>query len=686
MLSTVISRNTQALSIPQIAGRFAGLLLLVFSVFLLSLPTESKADENAGQSSAADQGEEFLRAWQAAREGNRALYHQLMPDLQGYLLYPYLQYEDLRFRRASVDAQEMADFLQTHEDWPFTSALRKVWLRSLGEKGRWDDLLLYAGDATDTEIRCYQAQARIERGQTDGLLPIAQGLWAVGKSQPDACDAVFSWLKKQKGISSGLAWERIRLAMVGRDPRLTLYLARYTNANDQVWVKRWQEQERGGYYRLNKALQWSDQEKGRVITEFGLRRLARSNSDRAAKLFDDLEGRFGWSADARGGILREIALWSAVEGASETSERMRKVPAAYRDDKLLEWWARFELAQQHWADVVLVIDGMSPELKQDSRWRYWDARARLEVGDQDYPMELLNDLAADASYYGFLSADYLDQPYSICPQEPGITSTQIDELRQQPAFQRSLELRRLGIRNWSRSEWQMAVRSLDKDGLRLAAGLATEENWPDMAIFALGNSGDLQWYEWRFPIEYSELIGPLAESRKLDASWVMGLMRAESAMAIDAKSSAGALGLMQIMPDTARLLSKRHGIPYGGTQTLVQPEANVKFGTAYLRDLLDRFDDNPVLATGSYNAGPGAVERWLKSQPTQDPAVWIETLPYYETRDYIPRVLAFSTIYDWRRQQPIRRISARMPDLKSGTMGVSKQNSATTEVVCMASG
>jgi soluble lytic murein transglycosylase len=172
----------------------------------------------------------------------------------------------------------------------------------------------------------------------------------------------------------------------------------------------------------------------------------------------------------------------------------------------------------------------------------------------------------------------------------------------------------------------------------------------------------------------------------LDSSWVLGLMRSESAMAADARSSAGALGLMQIMPETARRLSKRHGIPYRGSQTLVQAEENIQLGTAYLRELLDRFEENPVLATGAYNAGPGAVERWLKSQPSVDPTIWIETLPYYETRDYIPRVLAFSAIYDWRRQQPVTRISARMPSLKSGNMGGSNQGSVTTDVVCLATG
>lgn len=207
-----------------------------------------------------------------------------------------------------------------------------------------------------------------------------------------------------------------------------------------------------------------------------------------------------------------------------------------------------------------------------------------------------------------------------------------------------------------------------------------------MAIFALGNSGDLRWYEWRFPMEYKSIVDSQARSRNLDTSWVMGLMRSESAMAVDALSSAGARGLMQLTPDTARQLAKRHNIQYSGRDQLMQAEVNIIFGTAYLRDLLDRFGENPVLAAGAYNAGPRAVDRWLKPPQAQDPAIWVETLPYFETRDYIPRVLAFTAIYDWRLRQPVTRVSSRMPAIDSGNMGTIIQSPETTEVVCRASG
>jgi len=669
-----------------------GLVILLLTLLAGLLPSMAIAQQAAAQGGGQGSGqgaglqdhEQFSRAWKAASRGERDVFLQLMPTLQDYLLYPYLQYEDLRFRRASTGDQEMATFLDSHGDWAFTAGLRTAWLKALGKRARWDSLLKYASDSDNTEIRCYLAHAQIARGLTDDLLPVAQRLWAVGKSQPDACDPVFKWLKGQDGITSGLAWERIRRAMEAREPRLTLYLARFVPPSERIWVERWQQQDRSGYRRLDRSEQWPDVEKSRQITSYGLRRLARNDPDRAWVVFEALDSHFDWSPDVQGAILREIALWSAVGAAAETSTRMRAVPAVYRDGKLLEWWVRYGLATENWSEVILVIASMPSDLKDDARWRYWDARAHSRMGDPEYAHKLLGELAREANYYGFLSADQLDQPYSICPQQPQVDQAGLAALREQSGFQRALELRQADIRNWSRSEWQMATRHLDNEGLRLAAALAVEENWPDLAIFALGNSGDLRWYEWRFPVEYGALIESNAHSKNLDVSWVMGLMRSESAMAEDAVSSAGARGLMQITPDTARRLAKRNSYRYSGRDQLMQAETNILFGTTFLRELSDRFGNNPVLVSGAYNAGPNAVDRWLNSQPASEPAIWIETLPYFETRDYIPRVLAFSTIYDWRLQQPVTRISARMPAFDSGSMGVAIAGRQTTSVVCRA--
>ena len=621
----------------------------------------------------------FAETWEAAGRGDRASLERGLDELQAYLLYPYLQYEDYRLRRSRVAASELAGFLAQHRDWAFTPGLEQAWLRSLGKQRKWETLVRYAGDSGDTEVRCYLAQARIKSGDTEGLLTEAQKLWTVGKSQPDACDPVFDWLRRQDGITPGLAWERIRLAMEARQPRLTRYLARYLALDDRVWADRWYQQDRGGYRQLKQARNWPDGAKSRDIVNFGLRRLARQDPDRAWAVYEAIGGRFDWQGLERAGLLRELALWSAVGRSGATPDRMRAVPAEFRDGQLLEWWVRFSLLQEDWEAVVSVTGMMPPDLRDDARWRYWSARAQLETGDSEMAMQVLADLAMEASFYGFLAADLSDLPYMICPQEPQVSETEVADLYAKPGIQRALELRRAGIVNWARSEWEMAVRKQDRDGLRAAAAVATRENWPSMAIFALGNTGDLRWYEWRFPVTYVALVEANAGRRGLDPSWVLGLMRSESAMAEDAISSADARGLMQVTPATAKQLARRHSLDYSGRQQLLLAEDNVRFGTLYLSELMERFAGNAVLASGAYNAGPRVVDRWLKDGYTGDPVIWIDTLPYFETRDYIPRVMAFSALYDWRLQRPVIRLSSRMPPIGSGG---AQQEVRTAEVVC----
>ncbi|MEJ8569524.1 transglycosylase SLT domain-containing protein [Elongatibacter sediminis] len=638
-----------------------------------------------GDGDLAVERDAFERAWKAASRGQRAEFERLGSGLGDYVLYPYLRYEHYRHERGSVPAAEMADFLNAHRDWAFTAGLETAWLRTLGERGRWRDLQRHSANSDDAEVRCHRARARLELGLTEGLEAEVQDLWAVGHSQKDACDPVFAWLRSEGGITADLAWLRVRRAMESRNPRLTLYLTRFVPVNERIWVERWQQQDRTGYTRLDQARNWSDGAKARDITAYGLARLARRDPDRAWYLFERLDGRIEWGANRRGELMAELALWSAVSNAPDTAKRMRAVPEAARSDRVLEWWARNGLATGTWADVVLSVAAMSDETRSSERWRYWDARARLQLGDPDYANELLEGLARSASYYGFLAADLLDRPYAICPHQAGVEPQALAAFSLEPVVRRIIELDAVGLENWSRAEWGLMTRGATPRQLRLAAALATREDWPDRAIAALAASGDRQWYDWRFPVAYAPLVEQHAQPRRLDVSWVLGLMRSESAMAEDAVSPAGARGLMQVMPGTASRIARRHAsLTWHGSAQLMRAEDNIVYGTTFLRELMDRFGDNPVLVSGAYNAGPGAVKRWLEDLPGDDPTVWVEILPFYETRDYIPRVLAFATIYDWRRQQPVQRLASRMPALDSGTMGPIVDAEGVADVACPA--
>jgi soluble lytic murein transglycosylase len=627
---------------------------------------------------AADARERFTEAWRAASVGQRDRFEELGPGLTDYLLYPYWQYEDYRHRRATVAPATMAAFLDAHADWAFTPALRTAWLKTLGKNHRWRALETYGAGSRNTEVRCYHARARLAGGDLEGLQAEALDLWTVGRSQPDACDPLFAWLAKEDAITPDVAWERIRLAMMAGNSRLTIYLARFLPAPDRTWLERWQRLDRDRYRRLDRATAWHDSELTRMIAGSSLRRLAKRDPARAMELYRPLARHFHWSDETRGDLAREVGLWAAVALEDGVLDFLPTVPKAARDDQLHEWWARAAMATGDWGAVLTAIDGLDGEAADDERWRYWRARALLETGEADAAVAILEDLSERTNYYGFLAADALRQPYTICPQEPPVDAADVDRLAASEPFRRSLELHDAGLENWAAAEWRNATRALPVDELKVAAGLALREEWHDRAIFALGDSGELRFYDWRFPILHTDAVMDAAARHDLDPAWVYAIMRSESAMVEQARSSAGALGLMQVTPATARSLSRKHGLSYRASNQLLQGDVNIRFGTTYLRDLLDDHGQNPVLVSGAYNAGPNAVKRWLDNRSLDEAAQWIETLPYYETRDYIPRVLTFATLYDWRLQNPVRRISSRMPGIESGTLPVE----STVTVVC----
>ena len=599
----------------------------------------------------AAEREAFGEAWRAARSGRRERFDELGPSLEGYVLYPYWQYEDFRHRRAHVEPAVMAAFLEHHDDWAFARGLRTAWLRTLGKQGRWEALALPGEGNRDTEVRCYVARA---------------------------CDPLFAWFIDGGGVTPELAWERIRLAMAAGNAGLTDYLARFLPKPDRDWLGRWQRLDRDRYRRLDRATAWTDQPLARMIAAESLRRLARLDAERALELYRPLAAHFSWDDELAGDLAREVGLWAAVALDDGAINFIHQVPPGSRNDQLHEWWARAAIARGDWREVIRAIDGLDGEAADDDRWAYWQARAQLATGDAEAGLAGLQTLAQRTNYFGFLAADALRLPYTICPREPTVDETEIDALASTPAFHRALELHRVDLDNWAAVEWSNASRALPTERLKVAAGLARREGWFDRVIFALGDSGEYQYYDWRFPIVHTDAIMETAGRYDLEPAWVLGIMRSESAMVEWARSSANALGLMQVTPATAQSLSRKHGLPYRSSSQLLQGDVNIRFGSVYLRDLLNDFEQNPVLVSGAYNAGPNAVGRWLDSRRLDEAARWIETLPYYETRDYIPRVLTFTTLYDWRLRNPVRRITSRMPGIESGTLSLDE----TTEVVC----
>ena len=635
----------------------------------------------------------FAEGWAAASVGDVARLDAARDELQAHApdspLLAYLRFEQLRQSVGEVDADTMTRFLATHRHWSFADRLQRTWLRSLvrrGEAARVDQYLRQTDQqATDAELACALVSHRVEtppQANTPAhaaLIRDIESLWQVPRSQHDACDRAFAWWRGQGMPTESVAWARFLMATKNAERSLAGYLKRYLGEALRVWADRWLTMQRYPHRGLANARRWPDGPQAQALIEWGLIQLARRDWERAAGHWANLDGRFEWSPAAHNAIAREIALFQAVALDERAIERIDALPEAARDSQIWAWRARVAMAHGRWRDVLDSIQAMPARDQIDDRWRYWRGRALAALGRPDAVLAYAS-VSARATYYGFLSAKKLNQPLSLCPQTLAPDASVQRDLLDDPQLIRATALYQVGLLNDARGTWQRWLRQLPDDSQHQAALIASDLGWHDRAVATLANSGMMRAYAQRFPLDHQQTIEAFAEQHQLDPALVFGLMRAESALQPDARSPVGARGLLQLMPNTAKAVARRQGIPWAGVEALYDPQTNVALGSAHLGELQSDFDAQWSQVAAAYNAGANAVQRWLQRDhlPADMPGdVWVETLPYHETRDYVPRVLAFATIYEWQLNHPPRVLAEHIVQDPSAT-------AASTGFVCAA--
>jgi len=609
--------------------------------------------------------ERFREGWAAAGRGDQAAMLRAIRALPDYVLRPYLEYELLRQRLDQVPESAMSQFLARYRDWSFAPGMQAAWLRRLAKRGDYETLARHGADASDPIIRCHLARADLAAGRLQGLAERAAELWMVAHSQPDDCDPLFQWWRRQGHLSNELAWRRFELALARDQKPLAGYLVRYLDPDWKIWARHWLNMRERPSSTLRQARNWTDQEVARRIVFDGLTRMAVDDWSAAVQFSDSLANRFDFTSDQLGRLKRQIALFRAVDLEREAIAEIDALPNAYRDQQMLAWRARVALAHADWTEVLNSISAMSLREQGRGRWRYWRGRALAALQRPEAALAYAT-VAGESSYYGFLAALQLNQPLALCAEEIPVDAPLQRRLMRDAEFERALELHQVGLNAHARSTWVRVMRRLSAAEQQQAALLAAGQGWHDRVISVLGNLGKLSAYSWRFPLIEQTAVANLARRYQVDQALIYGLMRAESAMQADARSAAGARGLLQLIPSTAGQVARRNGLAYQRPSDLEQPSVNLALGIAHLAELQQRFDGRRIDVAAAYNAGPAAVQRWLDERPRPAPDIWLETLPFHETRDYVPRVLAFATIYEWRLKRPALTLADELRPSSSG--------------------
>ena len=580
-------------------------------------------------------------------------------------LRPWIEYASLHHDLATVVPADVHAFLDRYPDQVAANLLREAWLTELDRRKDWKNFRAFYTTGGSASLRCADLAARLDAGQPDAMwFDAALALWQTGDAMPADCDAAFALLDARGKLTPELRWKRIdaaaedatvgvmRSTAHGLPPDqadlATAYAAFLESPNDS-------------------ALTWPKTERSRHIATIGLTRLARRDPAIAQARLSRIDSALQLGEADRGRVQYAIALWTVASYLPDAARRMSAVPAKAFDARLHEWQAREAMARGDDADALKAIVAMDAAQRNDPRWQYFEARLRERQGDAKAANALYVQAARTATYHGFLAADRLHQAYSICPAELSSSRTERAKVAETPALIRAFELFQIDRIPWAEREWKQALAGFDDGQRRTAVALAQDAGWFDRAVFALGldASGkpapdELRLYSLRFPLNNTRVVQEQARIHALDPSWVAAEIRAESGWMPAARSAADARGLMQLLPSTGAKIARALRIAWSGGDTLYQPSTNIALGSAYLRQMLDRYNGRTYLAIGAYNAGTAPVDRWLGERAQLDPDIWIETADYKETRDYIMRVLAFSVIYDWRFDGKAVPLSERM--------------------------
>jgi soluble lytic murein transglycosylase len=599
----------------------------------------------------------FLQLREAARQNDAGKAAELAARLPNYTIPSYVDYYRLKPRLSSASNEEILDFLKRHEGSAIADRLRNDWLLELGRKRDWvnfdRELPLFVKN-DDYQVKCYALLARAVKGQN-----VAQEARALLDNPPlygEACNALVGQLAQSGQFSTGDLLAQLRLAgemhATGPSRRTALLLgASDTRAAQAVDVPA-----------LAMARGIGSTRAEHEIYLVAIGRMARTSLKLATVALN--KNASGLSSEERAIGWSNIALAASLVLAPEAYDYWQRAAGAPLSETQSEWKARIGLRRGDWKMVRAAIEGMPPDQHALSAWTYWLGRADAAQGRLEDAQALFRRIADQNSFYGQLAMEELGQQIAIPPGASVPTAPTAPELAQvaaNPGFRRALKFFAMRLRFEGTREWNWTLRDFTDRQLLVAAEYARRNEILDRMVNTSERTRTEFDYTQRFPAPHNDILHPTAQGLGLDQAWVYGLIRQESRFISDAQSGVGAAGLMQVMPSTGKWVAGKIGMTEYGHGMLNDIRTNILLGTNYLNMVLNNAEGSQVLATASYNAGPGRTRTWrgLLNAPMEG-AIFVETIPFEETRNYVRNVMSNATNYAALFEKRPQSLKARL--------------------------
>ncbi|AMG03785.1 transglycosylase SLT domain-containing protein [Vibrio mimicus] len=573
-------------------------------------------------------------------------YQRIRKQIESYPLTPYLDYRAFLVDLGSKPPIAVRNFIDSHKEYPFSGRVAAPYLDALAQNKKWAALLQFQTQLPNGETyQCYYYNAKLQTGKRSEAFEGAKKLWLNGASIADACDPLFAEWERVGGLTDEWVLKRSLLAFEGRNRNLMIYLqkkldGKKSQAKAQAMLELFDKPERVVAY-SRKASQDPINQK---VAELALQKWARSEPQEAQAVLNDVAKAQGWNREQKSRISHFIAI-RLMETEDEALAKWRdEVTRQSNNVRLIEARTRLALRENNWRELTQWISVLPEQERKTLRWQYWLGRSEMALGKKKEGTERLKALLGQRSFYSVAAAKVLQQSVNYPTSTVTLDMTLIKAHKK--ALVRIDELIALDKVIAAKSEWRWLLERVSQKEKEMLAAYAANAGWHQMTITATISASLWDNNQLRFPVVHQNLFNLHGQKNGIDPITLMSLARQESAMDSDAQSPVGARGLMQIMPDTARYTARKYQLSYSNPDELYQVGKNIEIGSRYLSSLLERYDQNRILAFAAYNAGPSRVDTWLKrSQGKLDAYGFIEAIPFAETRGYVQNILMFETYY-----------------------------------------
>ncbi len=602
---------------------------------------------------AAEQGNLFEQraAYQSAVEkysaGSTTEANRLAERLKDYPLYPYLQYHKLRVRLNHVSGKSMSQFVSEYSELPVSPLILNRWLKKQAAKRRWKTFLKYYSGSENTALQCYYLRALYATGRKTEALDQTTALWVSPTSQPKACDPLFAVWRTTSRFNEGVAWQRLHAAIQGNQRTLARYLLRFfsgqrKSAADAYYLVHTQPIKVTRYASFR-----TDNEMYRQVIQHGLLKLSKKQPEKSFQAWGKYQQTHTFSATTKRSIDERILVGLGLADQFPAEQIRASIQSPYAIDGLAE----AALKNTRWHELKYWVSRLDESERGKLRWQYWLAKSLEMTSDENtieaqQSREIFLNLAQERQYYGFLAAQKLGQLGKLNAQPTSHDAQLVaQKLEMRSDVLRAVELFAVGDDLNGRREWYQAKKTMTPAELQQLAHLAQKMGRLFLAIQTANSAEAFDDLALRFPLAFSPLFDEASHKNNTPSSLLRAIARQESAFQPRVVSSAGAQGLMQLMPGTAKLAARRARLPKVAPGDLKTPARNIPLGSYHLTWLIQRYGGQRPLAIAAYNAGEHRVDRWINDSEDVSIDVWIESIPFRETRNYVKNVLAFNVVY-----------------------------------------